>query len=208
VRLFDIGTRDDGPPVVHDRIWTVANAITLVRLLGLPVFVWLMLGPEAYGIAFAVLVAVGATDWIDGYVARRFDQVTRLGQLLDPLIDRLLLAVAAITLVVVGFLPAVLAALFVGRDIVLMLVVLLRYRGVPPIPVSRVGKTATSFLLIGVPSFLLGNMDWPGRDLALVVAWVFTVVGIVTYYIAGWGYFRATQTLARSIPRSSSRASK
>ncbi|MPZ89336.1 MAG: CDP-alcohol phosphatidyltransferase family protein [Nitriliruptorales bacterium] len=203
MRLFDIGARGEGSSVVHDRILTAANAITGMRLLGLPVFVWLMLGPQAYGSAFAVLVAVAATDWIDGYVARRFDQVTRLGQLLDPLIDRVLLATAAITLVVVGFLPLALAALFVGRDAVLLLVVLLRYRGIPPIPVSRIGKTATFFLLVGVPSFLLASMDWGGRDIALAVAWLFTVAGIVTYYIAGWGYYRAARTLAFAIPRTS-----
>jgi cardiolipin synthase (CMP-forming) len=202
VRLFDIGARGESPAVVHDRTFTAANVITGVRLLGLPLFVWLMVGPQAYGVALAVLIAVALTDWLDGYVARRFDQVTRLGQLLDPLIDRLLLATAGITLVMVGFLPLGLAALIVGRDVLLLLVVLVRYGGIPPVPVSRTGKTATSLLLIGVPGFLLGNMDWPGAEPLLVLAWLCTAAGIVAYYVAGWGYARAVRTLAKGIPRS------
>src|SRR5680860_1362681 len=105
MRLFDAGQRDDRPAIVSDRVWTAANLITFARLGGLPLFVWLMIGPEAFGIAFLILVIVAATDWADGYVARRFDQVSRIGQVMDPLIDRALLATAGITLAVVGFLP-------------------------------------------------------------------------------------------------------
>jgi cardiolipin synthase (CMP-forming) len=197
VRWFDAGAPRGRALVVHDRVWTVANAITAVRLLGLPLFVWLMVGPRAYAWAFLVLLVVGTTDWIDGYVARRFDQVTRLGRIMDPLIDRLLLATAAVTLVVVGFLPLVLALLVVGRDAALLGGVALRYRAIPPVPVSRIGKFATACLLVGVPSFLLANIDWPLAPLSAVVAWVATVVGIVAYYIAGVQYVRAARTLAR-----------
>ena len=197
MRLFDVGARPDRPLMVQDRILTIANLITLVRLAGLPLFVWLMVVPAAYGSAFAVLVAVGTTDWIDGYVARRFNQITRLGRVLDPLIDRLLLATSAITLVVVGFLPLLLALCLVVRDVVLVGMALVRFGALPPIPVSRVGKFATACLLVGVPGFLLGNMDWPGATGALVLAWVFVVVGIVGYYVAGLQYARAAAALQR-----------
>jgi cardiolipin synthase len=200
VRLFDAGAPEDRDIVVHDKVWTVANAITAVRLLGLPLFVWLMVGPRAYVWAFVTLALVGATDWVDGYVARRFDQVTRLGRLMDPLIDRMLLATAALTLVWVGFLPAWLALLVVGRDIALLAGVALRYKGVPPVPVSRTGKFATACLLIGVPCFLLAHVDWPLAGAASVLAWVASLVGVAAYYYAGWQYVIAAWSSTRSAP--------
>jgi cardiolipin synthase len=202
VRLFDAGARSDRPVVVHDKVVTVANGITAVRLLGLPLFVWLMVGPEAYGIALLVLILVAASDWIDGYVARRFDQVTKLGRILDPLIDRVLLATAGVTLLVVGFLPWWIVALIVARDAVLLVGSLLRFGAVPPIPVSRTGKFATACLLIGVPAFLPANMDFPLAWLAEAIAWIFTPLGIVAYYAAGVQYAKA----ARRIPRRPRRA--
>jgi len=197
VRWFDAGTPRGRTLVVHDRVWTLANAITAVRLLGLPVFVWLVLGAAEYGWAFLVLVLLGATDWVDGYVARRFDQVTRLGRLMDPLIDRMLLATAAVTLVVAGFLPLLLALLVLVRDVALLLGVAIRYRGIPPVPVSRAGKFATACLLVGVPAFLPANLDWPGAGALAVVAWVATLVGIAAYYVAGVQYVRDAAALPR-----------
>lgn len=203
MRLFDAGARSDGPTVVHDRVLTVANGITAVRLLGLPLFVWLMLGPRAYGWAFATLVFVGATDWVDGYVARRFDQVTRIGRLLDPVIDRLLLATAAVTLLVVGFLPVIVAVLVLLRDGLLLAVALVRFGRLPDIPVNRTGKFATAALLIGIPGFLLGSMQWSGRAVLAVLAVVFTAVGIVAYYTAALQYWQAARALPQrgSAPR-------
>jgi cardiolipin synthase len=200
VRLFDAGARGDEPAVVHDRVWTVANGITAVRLAGLPLFVWLMVGPGAYGIAALVLVVVATSDWVDGYVARRFDQVTKLGRVLDPLIDRVLLATAAVTLLVVGFLPVLVVVLVVARDVLLLGGVALRFGGIPPIPVSRMGKFATACLLIGVPAFLPANMDFAYARVFEVLGWVFTPVGIVAYYMAGVQYARAARELARHAP--------
>jgi len=194
VRLFDAGGRE-GPVVVHDKVLTTANGITAIRLLGLPLFVWLMVGPEAYGMAMLTLIVTGCSDWVDGYVARRFDQVTRLGQIVDPLIDRMLLATAAITLTVVGFLPWLVVVLIIARDAVLLVVVAVRYRGVPPFPVNRMGKFATACLLIGVPGYLLGRMDWPLHDLFRILAVGFTAVGIATYYLAGYQYGQAAKAL-------------
>ena len=196
MRLFDAGRRGDGPAVVHDRVLTAANVITALRLLGLPLFVWLMLGPRAYGMALLVLGVVATTDWIDGYVARRFDQVTRLGRFLDPLIDRVLLATAAITLLVVGFLSAVVVVAVVARDVLLLVVVLVRFRGVPPLPVSRMGKFATACLLIGVPAFLPANMDFAYAGVFAVIAWIATSIGIAAYYWAGIQYAREASRLA------------
>ena len=190
--LYDAGARRDGPVVVHDRVLTAANGITALRLLGLPLFVWLTASQRAYGMAFLVLAIVGCSDWVDGYVARRFDQVTKLGKLMDPLIDRALLATVGITLLAIGFIPWWVVAAVVIRDVVLLAAGLAVFgRHNPGISVSNMGKFATACLLIGVPGFLLGNMDWPARQVFLVLAYGYCIVGIVTYYIAGWRYVQA-----------------
>lgn len=200
--LFNAGARTDGPMVVHDRVVTVANAITAVRLLGLPLFVWLTAFVGAYGMGFLTLVIVGTTDWVDGYVARRFDQVTRIGKLIDPLIDRAMLATAAVTLLVLGFIPWWVVVLVVGRDVALLTAGFVMFRGANPnIPVSNIGKFATACLLIGVPGFLLGRMDWPGNDLFLVLAYCFSVVGIVTYFLAGWQYAVAAMSVREAMEK-------
>lgn len=156
-----------------------------------------MVGPAAYGKAFGVLAAVAATDFLDGYVARRFDQVTRLGQLMDPLIDRALLATAGITLAALGILPWPVLALVLGRDIILLVVAGILFRGLPPIPVNRTGKFATANLLIAVPGFLLGRMEWPGATEFGIAAWGFAIVGVVAYYVAGAQYARAARFALR-----------
>ena len=189
--LYDAGARRDGPVVVHDRVLTAANGITALRLMGLPLFVWLTAYERAYGKGLLVLFIVGTSDWVDGYVARRFDQVTKLGKLMDPLIDRALLATVGITLLAIGFIPWWVVAAVVVRDVVLLAAGLAVFgRHNPGIPVSNTGKFATACLLIGVPGFLLGNMDLPGplATVFWILAYAYTIVGIVTYYIAGWRY--------------------
>ena len=199
MKLFDIGGRGD-PSLqkVHRRVWTVANAISFARLAGLPLFVWLMLGPRRYGAAFAVLVVIASTDWIDGYVARRFDQVSRLGQVMDPLIDRALLATVTITLLVVGLLPWPVLALIVGRDVVLLGAAFLLFGGLPAaIPVSRTGKFATACFLVGIPGLLLASLEWPFADVVGVLAWVCIGAGLVGYYVGAVQYARVAIRLKR-----------
>jgi cardiolipin synthase len=198
VPLFDAGRRSDAAEQVHDRLLTVPNAITGVRLAGLPLFVWLVLGPQRYLAAFVLLVVIAATDWIDGYVARRFDQVSRIGKLVDPLVDRLLLATATITLVIAGLLPWPLLVLILLRDVIVLGVSLVWFGGVPPIPVSRVGKLATALLMIGVPAFLLAGIDWSGAPVIEVIAWAATLAGIVAYYVAAVRYGRVARAIRRA----------
>ena len=193
--LFNAGARTDGPMVVHDKVVTVANGITAARLLGLPLFVWLTVR-GSLGLGFLTLVVVGTTDWVDGFVARRFDQVTKIGKLLDPLIDRALLATAGVTLLLLGLIPWWIVALFVLRDVLLLGASFLLFgRDNPNIPVSNMGKFATACLLIGVPGFLLGRMEWPAQTAFLYIAYAFCIVGIVTYYIAGGRYAQAAMTV-------------
>lgn len=204
--LFDAGARTDGPVVVHDRVLTVANGITAVRLLGLPLFVWLTAFERSYGKGFLVLVLVGSSDWIDGYVARRFDQVTKLGKLIDPLIDRVLLATTAVTLLALGFIPWWIVLAVLVRDVLLLAVGFAVFgRSNPGIPVSNTGKFATACLLVGVPSFLLARMDWLGNDIALVAAYGCSVVGIVAYYVAGWRYGQAAIGVRDALRRAQDR---
>jgi cardiolipin synthase (CMP-forming) len=198
VRLFDAGARTDGPEVVHDRVLTVPNLITTLRLAGLPVFVWLLLVRDARAAAFAVLVAIGATDWVDGYVARRFDQVSRIGKLLDPMIDRLLLATAGITLVVAGIVPLWVLLVIVARDVALLVGALLLFGGIPPIAVTRTGKFATACLLIGLPAFLPAAMDWAGAGVSAVLAWGSTLLGAAGYWVAGVQYLRLALDVRRT----------
>jgi cardiolipin synthase len=191
MRDFDWGARKDRPIVVHDRVLTAANGISLLRLAGLPLFVWLLFGPRAYGWAFLTLFVVGSTDFVDGYVARRFDQVTKLGKLLDPIIDRGMLVTVGVSLLVAGMLPWALVAAVLGRDALILAGSLLFVRNVPDIAVTRTGKFATACLLVGLPAFLLAHMDWPGRAAAVVVAWLFTTVGATGYWVAGVQYAQA-----------------
>lgn len=195
--LFDVGARGPAPQQVHDRWLTVPNAITAVRLAGLPVFSWLVLGRQAYLLAFWLLVVIASSDWVDGYVARRFDQVTKQGQAMDPLVDRLLLGSVTVTLLIAGHLPWPVVAAILTRDVILVGTGFVWFGAAPPIPVSRLGKFATACLLLGVPAFLLAAADFVLAPVALVWAWVFTATGILTYYLAAVGYGRAALRIRR-----------
>lgn len=201
--LFDAGARNGGERV-HERVLTAPNMITAVRLAGLPLFVWLVLGPQRLPAAFVVLVLIATTDWIDGYVARRFDQVSRIGKLVDPLVDRLLLATTVITLLIAGLLPWPVLVAILLRDALVLGVTLVWFGGVPPIPVSRTGKLATALLMIGVPGFLVAGIP-PPSSLAhtawLAIAWTATTAGIVAYYVAAVGYGRVAVAIRRARTR-------
>lgn len=198
LKVFDIGGREGVAPTVHDRVLTVANLISVARLAGLPVFAWLVLGPRRLAAAFGLVALVAATDWVDGYVARRFDQVTRLGKLMDPLIDRLLFATVGVTLVLAGILPLLPALAVVGRDTLVLVSALALLGRVPPIDVTRTGKFATATLMVGLPAFLLAAIDWSGAEPLAVLAWGFTVVGLCAYYVAGVQYLRWFVALRRA----------
>lgn len=197
--LFNAGARDGaGRERVHDLWLTAPNLITAVRLAGLPLFVWLVLTQQRLLLAFVVLVVIATTDWVDGYVARRFDQVTRIGKLVDPLVDRLLLATAVITLMIADLLPWPLVVAILFRDAMVLGVSLVWFGAIPPIPVSRTGKLATALLMAGVPGFLLAGIEWSGSNVMLVLAWCFTLAGIVAYYLAAIRYGRVARAIRRA----------
>ncbi|TQN43047.1 CDP-diacylglycerol-phosphatidylglycerol phosphatidyltransferase [Blastococcus colisei] len=182
------------PPVTDredlpDRVWTVPNALSLLRLLGVPVFLWLLLGPEADGWAVAILMVSGFTDWLDGKLARWLNQSSRLGALLDPAADRLYIVSTLIALALREIVPVWVVALLVGRELVLgvALLVLRRY-GYPPLQVHYLGKAATLLLLYAFPGLLLADgSGWLATAIE-PFAWAFTIWGTALYVLAGLFY--------------------
>jgi cardiolipin synthase (CMP-forming) len=177
--------REDLP----DRVWTVPNALSVLRLLGVPLFLWLLLGPEADGWAFAVLAVSGLTDWLDGKLARWLDQSSRLGALLDPAADRLYIVSTLVALALRDIVPVWVVALLLGRELVLgaMLLVLRRY-GYPPLQVHYLGKAATFLLLYAFPVLLLADGDGALAAVAAPFAWALTIWGTALYLLAGLLY--------------------
>lgn len=195
-RLFDSGAPSGQPRVTHERVLTAANGITVVRLLGLPLYAWLVLGPHRVLAAVVLLGVIAGSDWVDGYVARRFDQVTRVGKLLDPLVDRALLATVGLTLAVAGMLPWWVVAVVVGRDVLLGVTALVQFGRLPEIPVTRLGKASTACLLLGLPLLQGSYISWAGG--LRVPAWCAIVAGVASYLVVGAQYLRAGWALRRA----------
>jgi cardiolipin synthase (CMP-forming) len=169
------------------RIWTIPNLVSFARLLGVPLFLYLILVIHADIAAVIVLVLGGGSDWIDGYLARRLHQVSRLGELMDPLADRLYIFGTLLAFAVRGVIPWWFLIAIVGRDVVLTLClfVLRRYDYGPP-PVHYLGKTATFILLLSFPMLLLAKaLNSPFWH---ATGWGFAWWGIVLYWIAGFFY--------------------
>jgi cardiolipin synthase (CMP-forming) len=176
------------------RVLTVPNAITAVRLLCIPLFVWLLFGADAQGPAAILLAVLGATDWIDGYVARRFGQVSTVGKILDPVADRLLIATAVISVVVYGAVPVWFAVLTIAREIVVAVVALtVAAMGATRIDVLWVGKVGTFGLMFAYPTFLLGYGTASWQDPIRVIAWVTGITGLVLAWIAAIAYIPAAR---------------
>lgn len=167
------------------RILTVPNVITLVRLLCVPVFLWLLLGRDDPVAAAVLLGALGATDWVDGYIARHFDQGSTLGKIIDPVADRVLLVAAAVALLVNGNIPIWVGVLVLGREVVVSAMVLaLAAAGGSRMEVQWSGKAGALALMVALPCFLLLDSTSTGHDLLFLVTWGFTIGGLVLSYYA------------------------
>ena len=172
-----------------DRIVTVPNAITLVRLACIPLFVWLLFGADRQIAAALLLGALGATDWVDGFVARRYHQVSTLGKVLDPVADRVLVATAVITITIHGAVPVWFGAATLAREVVVsMAVLLLASLGAKRIDVLWVGKAGTFALMFSYPAFLLGDGDARWQRPFLVLAWVTGIIGLTLAWVAAGTY--------------------
>jgi cardiolipin synthase (CMP-forming) len=168
------------------RVWTVPNLLSMARLAGVPVFLWLVLGPEADGWALGLLMLSGFTDYLDGYLARRLDQASALGEILDPVADRLYILAVVIGLALREIIPWWVALILPLRDLLLWgLVPLLRTRGYSALPVHFLGKAATFNLLYAFPLLLLGDGTGAVASLAEVFGWAFAIWGIGLYWWAG-----------------------
>ncbi|WP_418059190.1 CDP-alcohol phosphatidyltransferase family protein [Pimelobacter simplex] len=180
-------TRADRPEGTgRGRVLTVPNVISLLRLLGVPLFLYLVLGPEADVLALVVLMLSGVTDFLDGWLARKLDQQSELGRLLDPIADRLYILAVVVGLAMRDIIPWWLALSLPLRDLLLWgLVPLLRTRGYSALPVHFLGKAATFNLLYAFPLLLLGDGDGTVATLAQVFGWAFALWGVGLYWWAG-----------------------
>jgi cardiolipin synthase (CMP-forming) len=182
-----------------DRVLTVPNVVTSVRLACVPVFVWLLFGAHEQTAAAVLLGVLGATDWVDGFAARRWNQVSTLGKVLDPVADRVLVATAVVSVMVYGAVPLWFGVATLARELVVSVAVLvLASLGAQRIDVLWVGKAGTFGLMVAYPAFLLadGNAAW--QQPFDVIAWVCGVVGLVLAWIAAASYVPvARRALAR-----------
>ena len=174
---------------VSHRVLTIPNIISIIRLAGVPLFLWLVLVPEADGWALAVLFVSGLTDWLDGYLARKLHQTSKLGAILDPVADRLYILSTVIGLGMRDIIPWWVALLLPARDAFLWcLVPFLRTRGYSSLPVHFLGKAATANLLYAFPLLLLGDGTGVLAMLAKVFGWAFAIWGTGLYWWAGLLY--------------------
>ena len=174
----------------QERVLTVPNLLSVLRLAGVPLFLWLLLGPRADGWAILVLAVGGITDWADGKLARLLDQYSRRGELLDPAVDRLDILSALVALGVRDIVPWWVVAVLVARDLVLGLCVsVLRRNGYGPFPVVYLGKAATFLLLYAFPILLLGTRAGFWGELARPFGYAFAAWGVALYLWSGLLYF-------------------
>ena len=172
-------------------ILTVPNLLSVLRLVGVPIYLVLIQG-ERYGWAVLTLMVAGATDYFDGKIARRFNQTSRLGELLDPAADRLYIVVILFSLWDLKLLPIAIVILIFGRDIVLaILLIAMKRKGLAPFTVTYLGKAATFNLLYAFPFLLLTLSDirWLS-DLSYVLGWAFSIWGVALYLYTGFSYLR------------------
>jgi cardiolipin synthase (CMP-forming) len=202
-RMAEAAGAADPDPM--NRVWTIPNAISVARLIGVPVFLWLVLGPRSATAdwwAVGILIAAGASDWLDGKIARALNQTSRLGQVLDPAADRLYIVATIIALAVRAIIPWWLVAALAARELMMGVVLLvLRRAGWGPLQVSFVGKAATAMLLYAFPLLFLGAHPSSYAEVARVAGWAFAIWGSALYWCAALLYLiQARRLLAAGPP--------
>lgn len=181
-----------------DRIWTVPNGLSFLRLLGVPVFLWLVWSKDNHhdGWAIGLLMVSGLTDFLDGYLARRWNQMSRIGQLLDPAADRLYVLSTLVALTHRDIVPLWLTLTLIGRDVVLALLIPALGRiGYGPLPVSYLGKGATANLLYAFPLILVGSGSSTFAHVIRPFAWGFAIWGSTLYVYAALLYIEQYRRL-------------
>ena len=173
---------------VSDRILTVPNLISFIRLAAIPVFWWLLLGAADIFAGTVLFAVIAATDWVDGFLARRLDQESKLGRSLDPVADRLLIASAVIVGLITGIVPAIIGITLMARELymaVIVIALVARRRG--PLEVSRLGKLATFTVYSSIGWFYMAAIPFL-EPLTGPLAWISGVVGLVLYWITAIQY--------------------
>lgn len=195
------------PTPISNRVLTVPNALSALRIALVPVFLVLVLVGNDVA-ALIVIVVSALSDFLDGIIARRFGQITKLGQLLDPAADRLFIFAAVIALAVRDVVPWWLVVVIVGRDVFLaVLGIVLAQHGYGPLPVHHLGKLATFALFYALPLLVLGQA-FPALQLVVdPLGWAFVIWGAFLYWWAGVLYLRQTRHLTAKSPRNESSAS-
>ena len=177
---------------------TVPNMLSMLRLALVPVFLFFLLN-ERYLLAIVMLAAASLTDYLDGYFARKFNQVTRLGQLLDPAADRLYIFSTLVGLSITGIVPVWLAAVIISRDVVLALAYpVLATHGYGPLPVHYLGKTGTFALLYAFPLLLMAYIWQPVAFVLEPLAWAFALWGAGLYWWGAVVYLRQVYAAVKS----------
>lgn len=170
------------PAQVSDRILTFPNLVSFIRLAAVPVFWLLLLGVDDIAAATVLFVVVSWTDWIDGYLARRLNQVTKLGKALDPVADRLMIASAVIAGLIVDIVPPVIAIPLIAREVYMVGVTMtLAYRKTPPLEVRHLGKLATFLVYGSIQSFYIAAVPFL-KTVFLPIAWNTSVSGLLLYW--------------------------
>ena len=191
----------------RDRVVTVPNALSVLRLILVPVFLYLLLVAHANGWAVGVLMFSGFSDWADGKIARLVDnQSSRLGALLDPLVDRVYMITVPLAFGVAGIVPWWLILILIGRDAVLAATLpVVRSRGLSALPVSYIGKGATFALMSAFPLILLGQWDALWSRVILACGWAFLFWGLALYLWWGVLYLIQVAMAVRDMPKAPSR---
>lgn len=171
-------------------VLTVPNFITLIRFACIPWFVWLVAKDNLSSAAY-LLAVLGSTDWVDGWVARRFNQVSTFGKVFDPTVDRIMLVVAAVSLLIVDAMPLWFGAAALGRELVIIVVGLIIYaKGAARIDVQFIGKAGAMGLMISLPLFLVSVSGVTWHDEARILAWLFGLGGLLFSWLSLIGYGR------------------
>lgn len=181
--------RPDAIELGVDRILTLPNVISFVRLLCVPWFLWLLFVQEERLAAAILLAVLGATDWVDGWIARRFHQVSTVGKILDPTADRIMLITAIVAIAIDGSVPWWFALLALGRELLVAgAAVLLGALGARRIDVTWWGKTGTFLSMMSFPLFLASHADWAAADACRVLAWAVGLPGVAIAWYSAAGY--------------------
>ncbi|GAA2485594.1 CDP-alcohol phosphatidyltransferase family protein [Winogradskya humida] len=192
-------THEAAPRTATNRIWTIPNVISFLRLLGVPLFLYLLLGPHHDVAAVIVLAVGGSTDWVDGYIARRMNSVSRLGELLDPFADRLYILATLVGFTLREVVPWWLTTALLLRELVLGIALLiLRRHGYGPPPVHYVGKTGTFVLLAAFPVLLLAEAVPSIDTVTLPIGWALAWWALGLYWAAAALYLAQTRALLRA----------